>query len=153
MDQCVLNVLPIVTIIDSYIHNIFCFSQTQMYQLLSMATLKKSIAINLNESLLSKAEFYKQPVECNYMFIFCLVINTRVYHNDTAATGTRPQEDLSLRLWSGSLVMVPGVDSECYGLSQLVTLNVCPRKSLDVTFLDYRLRVCNCELKYRTFEP
>lgn len=59
-----------------------------------------------------KQDSINSLVECNYMFRYCLVINPRVYQNDT-----RPQEDLPLRLWSGSLVMVPGVDSACYKLS------------------------------------
>lgn len=64
-----------------------------------------------------KQDSINSLVECNYMLIYCLVINPRVYQNDTATTATRPQEDLPLRLWSGSLVMVPGVDSACYKLS------------------------------------
>lgn len=64
-----------------------------------------------------KQDSINSLVECNYMFIHRLVINPRVYQNDTATTATRPQEDLPLRLWSGSLVMVPGVDSACYKLS------------------------------------
>lgn len=64
-----------------------------------------------------KQDSINSLVECNYMFIYRLVITPRVYQNDTATTATRPLEDLPLRLWSGSLVMVPGVDSACYKLS------------------------------------
>lgn len=128
----------------SYRHDIFCLLIDLLATQHGKSKLKQNIAINLNESLLSKAGFYKQP---------CRVIDPRVYQNDTATTATRPQEDLPLRLWSGSLVMVPGVDSACYKLSQLVTLIVCQRESLDVTFLDPRICVCNCELELRTFEP
>lgn len=104
-----LECLPIVTIINSYMHNIYYFSLIYFVQHgYIQVFVQKQGSMHMNNL-----------VECNYIFIVCLVINPRVYQTDTAATGTWPQEDLPLRLWSGSLVMVPGVDSACNGFMGL----------------------------------